>query len=202
MAVEAGGQARPVGAADLADSPRLPVGVETEASRRGRSSSAAAAMSRPQRPGGGHRRVVQWVDVPADDAHEPAHAAARRHGGPLGAEDLDGAREAGGFLRHPRRHQPARAARPAPHPARHRAARRRQGARRRRDPHARRDWFVVSQVLSVNPASAVRGPKHVVTKGPTPGSSSPAEARKLLESIDTAALAEPPGPGAALGDAV
>ena len=50
------------------------------------------------------------------------------------------------------------------------------------------DWLVVSQVLPVNPAAAVRGPKHVVTKGATPVLSS-AEARKLLESIDTGALA-------------
>ena len=41
------------------------------------------------------------------------------------------------------------------------------------------DWLVVSQVLAVNPAAAVRGPKHVVTKGATPVLS-PAEARKLL----------------------
>ena len=40
----------------------------------------------------------------------------------------------------------------------------------------------------MNPAAAVRGPKHVVTKGATPVLS-PAEARKLLESIDTGALA-------------
>ena len=50
------------------------------------------------------------------------------------------------------------------------------------------DWLVVSQVLAVNPAAAVRGPKHVVTKGATPVLS-PAEARKLLETIDTGALA-------------
>ena len=50
------------------------------------------------------------------------------------------------------------------------------------------DWLVVSQVLRVNPAAAMRGPKHVVTKGATPVLS-PAEARKLLESIDTGALA-------------
>ena len=50
------------------------------------------------------------------------------------------------------------------------------------------DWLVVSQVLPVNPAPAVRGPKHVVTKGATPVLS-PAETRKLLESIDTNALA-------------
>ena len=50
------------------------------------------------------------------------------------------------------------------------------------------DWLVVSQVLPVNPAAAVRGPKHVVTKGATPVLS-PAEARRLLEVIDTATLA-------------
>ena len=50
------------------------------------------------------------------------------------------------------------------------------------------DWLVVNQVLPVNPAAAVRGPKHVVTKGATPVLS-PAEARKLLKSIDTGALA-------------
>ncbi len=50
------------------------------------------------------------------------------------------------------------------------------------------DWLVVSQVLPVNPAAAVRGPKHVVTKGATPVLS-PAEARKLLGTIDTGALA-------------
>ena len=50
------------------------------------------------------------------------------------------------------------------------------------------DWLVVSQVLPVNPAAAVRGPKHVVTKGATRVLSS-VEARKLLESIDTGALA-------------
>ena len=50
------------------------------------------------------------------------------------------------------------------------------------------DWLVVSQVLRVNPAAAVRGPKHVVTKGATPVLT-PAEARKLLETIDTGTLA-------------
>ncbi len=40
----------------------------------------------------------------------------------------------------------------------------------------------------MNPAAAVRGPKHVVTKGATPVLS-PAEAMKLLETIDTGALA-------------
>ena len=32
------------------------------------------------------------------------------------------------------------------------------------------DWLVVSQVLPVNPAAAVRGPKHVVRKFRTTGS--------------------------------
>ena len=50
------------------------------------------------------------------------------------------------------------------------------------------DWLVLSQVLAVNPAAAVRGPKHVVTKGATPAVS-PAEARRLLEAIDTGTLA-------------
>ncbi len=50
------------------------------------------------------------------------------------------------------------------------------------------DWLVVSQVLAVNPAAAVRGPKHVVTKGAMPVLS-PAEARRLLEAIDTGTLA-------------
>ena len=50
------------------------------------------------------------------------------------------------------------------------------------------DWLVVNQVLPLNPAAAGRGPKHVVTKGATPVLS-PAEARKLLETIDTSTLA-------------
>ena len=50
------------------------------------------------------------------------------------------------------------------------------------------DWLVVSQVIPVNPAAAVRGPTHVVTKGATPVLS-PAEARRLLAAIDTGTLA-------------
>ena len=50
------------------------------------------------------------------------------------------------------------------------------------------DWLVVSQVLPVNPAAAVRGPTHVVTTGATPVLS-PAEARRLLEAIDPGTLA-------------
>ena len=46
------------------------------------------------------------------------------------------------------------------------------------------DWLVVHQVLPVNPAASVRGPKHVVTKGATPVLA-PTETRSLLDRIDT-----------------
>lgn len=46
------------------------------------------------------------------------------------------------------------------------------------------DWLVVGQVMPVNPAHSVRGPKHIVNKGKTPVLS-PEEARELLDSIDT-----------------
>ncbi len=49
------------------------------------------------------------------------------------------------------------------------------------------DWLVVHQVLPVNPAAAVRGPKHVVTKGATPVLT-PAETRSLLDGIDAGSL--------------
>ncbi len=44
------------------------------------------------------------------------------------------------------------------------------------------DWLVTGQVIEMNPAHAVRGPKHVVKKGKTPVLN-PAEARALLDSI-------------------
>src|SRR5580704_11625599 len=44
------------------------------------------------------------------------------------------------------------------------------------------DWLVVSQVIPVNPAHAVRGPKHSVRKGKTPVLAAE-EARALLDSI-------------------
>ena len=50
------------------------------------------------------------------------------------------------------------------------------------------DWLVVSQVLPVNPAAAVRGPTHVVTTGATPVLA-PAEARRFLAAIDPGTLA-------------
>ena len=46
------------------------------------------------------------------------------------------------------------------------------------------DWLVVGQVLAVNPAHAVRGPKHVVKRGKTPVLTEE-QARQLLDSIDT-----------------
>ena len=50
------------------------------------------------------------------------------------------------------------------------------------------DWIVVGQVLPFNPASSVRGPKHVVKSGKTPVLSA-AETRTLLDGIDVATLA-------------
>jgi site-specific recombinase XerD len=44
------------------------------------------------------------------------------------------------------------------------------------------DWLVVGQVVGSNPASVVRGPKHVVKRGKTPVLV-PEEARALFESI-------------------
>jgi site-specific recombinase XerD len=46
------------------------------------------------------------------------------------------------------------------------------------------DWLVVGQVIPVNPAHAVRGPKHSVRKGKTPVLAAE-EARALLDSIET-----------------
>lgn len=49
------------------------------------------------------------------------------------------------------------------------------------------DWFVTGQVLAMNPAASVRGPKHVVKRGKTPVLDAD-QARQLLDSIDTAKL--------------
>lgn len=49
------------------------------------------------------------------------------------------------------------------------------------------DWLVLGQVIPVNPASAVRGPKHVVRRGKTPVLARE-DARLLLESIRTDTL--------------
>jgi len=45
------------------------------------------------------------------------------------------------------------------------------------------DWLVMGQVVPVNPAASVRGPRHVVRVGKT-AVLEPAEARALLDSID------------------
>lgn len=49
------------------------------------------------------------------------------------------------------------------------------------------DWMVTGQIIPVNPAASVRGPKHVVTKGKTPYLSAE-DARTLLTSIEPATL--------------
>src|SRR3954451_1877672 len=49
------------------------------------------------------------------------------------------------------------------------------------------DWLVVRQVLEMNPAAAVRGPKYVVKRGKTPVLESD-EARQLLASIDVSTM--------------
>jgi site-specific recombinase XerD len=49
------------------------------------------------------------------------------------------------------------------------------------------DWLIIGQVLAVNPAHAVRGPKHVVKRGKTPVLTED-QARRLLESIDSSTL--------------
>ncbi|MGB9203049.1 MAG: hypothetical protein WCB94_03635 [Terriglobales bacterium] len=49
------------------------------------------------------------------------------------------------------------------------------------------DWLVVGQVVRSNPASVVRGPKHVIKRGKTPVLS-PEEARELFNGIPTDTL--------------
>jgi NAD(P)-dependent dehydrogenase (short-subunit alcohol dehydrogenase family) len=46
------------------------------------------------------------------------------------------------------------------------------------------DWLVVGQVVAINPAHAVRAPKHIVRRGKTPVLIEE-QARRLLESIKT-----------------
>ena len=45
------------------------------------------------------------------------------------------------------------------------------------------DWLATGGILPFNPATAVRGPKHVVKRGKTPALA-PEEARQPLDSID------------------
>ena len=49
------------------------------------------------------------------------------------------------------------------------------------------DWLVVGQILPSNPASSVRGPKHVVKAGKTPVLSAK-ETRALLDGVDVSNL--------------
>ena len=49
------------------------------------------------------------------------------------------------------------------------------------------DWLVTGQVVPFNPATSVKGPRHVVKRGKTPVLER-AEARRLLEAIDTDSL--------------
>jgi site-specific recombinase XerD len=49
------------------------------------------------------------------------------------------------------------------------------------------DWLVVGQVSPINPASSVRGPKHVIKRGKTPVLAAE-EARLLLDSIDVSSV--------------
>lgn len=50
------------------------------------------------------------------------------------------------------------------------------------------DWLVIGQVIPMNPASAVRGPKHTAKRGKTPVLTAE-EARTLLDSIDVSTIA-------------
>jgi site-specific recombinase XerD len=45
------------------------------------------------------------------------------------------------------------------------------------------DWLVIGQIMPVNPAAAVRGPRHIVRRGKTPVLD-PQEARQLIDAID------------------
>jgi len=46
------------------------------------------------------------------------------------------------------------------------------------------DWLIIGQIVPINPASAVRGPKHVVNIGKTPVLDGK-EWRKLIDTIPT-----------------
>jgi site-specific recombinase XerD len=49
------------------------------------------------------------------------------------------------------------------------------------------DWMVTGQIMSLNPAAAVRGPRHIVRRGKTPVLE-PAEARQLIDAINTSTV--------------
>ena len=50
------------------------------------------------------------------------------------------------------------------------------------------DWLVTGQIVPMNPAASVRGPKHVIKRGKTPVLIAE-EARRLLDAIDPSAIA-------------
>ena len=49
------------------------------------------------------------------------------------------------------------------------------------------DWMVIGQIMPVNPAAAVRGPRHIVRRGKTPVLD-PGEARQLIDAINTSTV--------------
>ena len=49
------------------------------------------------------------------------------------------------------------------------------------------NWLILRQVMEINPAAAVRGPTHIVTKGRTPVADAE-EAKRLLDSIGVTTL--------------
>jgi site-specific recombinase XerD len=49
------------------------------------------------------------------------------------------------------------------------------------------DWMVIGQIMPVNPAAAVRGPRHIVRRGKTPVLD-PAEVRQLIDAINTSTV--------------
>ncbi len=49
------------------------------------------------------------------------------------------------------------------------------------------DWLAIGQIMPVNPAAAVRGPRHIVRRGKTPVLD-PQEARQLIDAINVATV--------------
>jgi hypothetical protein len=49
------------------------------------------------------------------------------------------------------------------------------------------DWLVIGQIMPINPAAAVRGPRHIVRRGKTPVLD-PQEARQLIDAIDATTI--------------
>ncbi|WP_245257533.1 tyrosine-type recombinase/integrase [Methylocapsa acidiphila] len=49
------------------------------------------------------------------------------------------------------------------------------------------DWMVIGQIMPVNPAAAVRGPRHIVRRGKT-SVLDPAEACQLIDAIDASTV--------------